>query len=109
MARPARPWYRKSRGVWTVQIDGRQVSLGVTDPAAEIEAWAAYRAVKDAAPAGRSRTVAAVVSEYLADVAARVKPRTLRGYRWYLGWWVARQGTEPVHALTGEKVEAPAR
>ncbi len=28
MARQPKPWYRKSRGLWYVQIDGKQVNLG---------------------------------------------------------------------------------
>ncbi len=108
MARRARPWYRTSRGQWYVQVGGKQVPLGVTDPAAEAQAWAAFQALLQQQPAPAGRTCADVVSAYLAAAAARVKPHTLKVYKWYLGAFLARHGTVSVHTLTAAAVEADA-
>jgi integrase len=98
--------------MWYVTIDGRQVPLNITDPAAEAEAWQAFREVlrqARASPEGRPRTTAELVSDYLTDAGKRAKPHTVKVYRWYLGQFAARFGSIAPDALTAEQVEADSR
>lgn len=113
MPRPSRPWYRASRSMWYATILGKQAPLQVTDPTDESAAWTALQRLLDAAKVisqpPPARTVAEIVTAYLADAEPRVKPITLRGYRRFLGAFMARFGTECVAALTPEQIEADAR
>lgn len=118
------PWYRSARGQWFATIDGRQVPLGITDPKDESGAWTALgQASGHARHARRPRggnpreaavpsismsTTADLVSAFLTDASTRVKPRTLHGYRWYLGVFVERFGQREPAALTARELEADA-
>lgn len=95
------PWYRASRRGWfTTMDDGKQVPLGVTDPAAEGAAWAALQKlmadvseVKAAVAGGpkvRAGTVPELVGQFLAEKAATVQASTVKGYRKYLDWLAAK-------------------
>src|SRR5262245_58141481 len=102
MVRMPRPWFRRSRGEWYTTTDGKQLPLGVTDPADEGAAWAALRklmkeaageaSAESAAPGLKAGTVADLVEQFLADRSASVQPDTLAGYRKYLKWLVGEFG-----------------
>ena len=102
MARRSTPWFRAGRGEWFTTINGRQVPLGVRDPADEAAALAALEVLlaalktkaKDPPPVWADR-----VGQFLAAKAAQVKPRpvkpvTVAGYRKYLTIFLALHGTE---------------
>ncbi len=113
MARRVHPWYRSNRSMWYAYVGGQQKSLNVTDPADEAAACQAFRALLAAggrtiAPAA-AETVTELVDRFLVDVGARVKPRTFKGYSWYLGQFLARFGASAVSSLTTEALEADAR
>jgi integrase len=115
MPRKRAPWYRKARRMWHASVDGKQVPLGVTDPADEAAAWAVFQHLLSAAKAGTPpgggdrRTCGDAVAAFLADRAARVKPDTLRGYARMLARFAARFGTVPLGGLDPAAVEADAR
>jgi hypothetical protein len=82
-----KPFFRPTRKVWYVQIDGKQVNLG-PDQAVAFETYhtlMASRSVSPAAPEARtqappSRLVVVLVDEFLDFVQ---KHRAADTYRWY--------------------------
>lgn len=89
--RKPHPWFRKGRG-WFVQLNGKQVPLGVTDENAVAEAVEALKRLLGGKPPASVATFSAVVESYLESVSHRIKPETLAGYRKCLVWAVARYG-----------------
>ena len=75
-----KPFFRKKRGLWYVQIDGKQHNLGPEKDAAFDEYHKLMAAPPAAAPV-RSDTIVATVDEYL-DWCQ--KHRAAETYRWYL-------------------------
>jgi integrase len=111
MARPAKPWFRPSRGVWMVTFQGQQVNLGVTDPgpAGEAAALALFRRLMAgqtiAAPA---RPLGPLVASYMAGL-SDLAPITVQVYRHHLAQLVAALGPDRDAAtLTATDIEATA-
>jgi integrase/recombinase XerC len=112
MARRLRPWFRAARNAWFGTVDGKQVDLQVSGVENEAKAWAALEAILAARRAPDKpapKTVSEVATAFLADAAGRVKPKTLKGYRWYVGQLVARFGTLPWTDLDADRLTADAR
>ncbi len=79
MARPPKPWYRKSRNVWCVQINGKQHNLG-PDRAPAFQRFHELMAKpkrRHVAP----ESVAAVIDAFLEWTKNHRAPKT---YEWYL-------------------------
>jgi integrase len=106
--------------MWFATLDGKQVSLGITDPDDASGAQAAQRALVEqfaAAVAARMGpaavpvpTVRASVAAYLARVATRIGAGTLRGYRFSLvTHFCAEFGDRALNTLTAEEIEDWAR
>ncbi len=98
--------------MWYGRKGKKQVPLGVTDPHDEAAAWAAFQALMHQArqeAAAQPQTIAQAVGAFLADAAGRVKARTLKGYKWYLGQFLARFGTLQLATVTAEQIEKDAR
>jgi integrase len=112
MPRRATPWWRAARHMFYGTVAGRQVPLNVTDPADLAAAWEALRTLQRLAAEDAStapRTVAHLVTAFLADVRSRVKPRTFKGYSWYAGLFKARLGSRAIADLAAAVLEADAR
>lgn len=106
MPRKAAPWYRHSRSMWYLTHKGQQIPLNVSG--AENE-----KAAQDAAQVYLSRTdgppLGEAVAQFLARIKHRVKPETLRSYRWFLERLMAQTGPEtPLTSLTSHGVERSA-
>lgn len=101
MSRAAKPWFRAGRG-WYGRMNGKSVPLGVSDPADELAAIAAFRQLlakaresQDSAPPWAER-----VEAFLAAKAARgLSDKTLADYRKHLDRWLAHFGTLPAADL----------
>ncbi len=113
------PWYRKSRNMWFVTIDGVQVALNVSGPNSKQEAQdalaALFAAAKGAAaksagsPAQPALTLESAVAQFLAQNATRIKPTTLHGYRWFLGQFLDHFGKNClIGTLTAHQIEKSA-
>src|SRR5262245_56174658 len=119
MPRRKGPWWRASHKKWyAYDVDGNQVSLGVSDPNNRLAAEAAYEALLlrlkadlSPAPPANSGLVRDLVTEYLGKCEAKVRADkmcfgTLRGYRFALAThFAAKFGPRAVHTLTAEEVE----
>lgn len=108
MSRPARPWFRPSRGVWMVTHKNSQVNLGITDPgpAGKAAALALFRRLlageSIAAPA---RPVGPAVAAYLAGLSG-LAPSSVRSYQSHLAAFVSAVGADRDAAtLTAAVVE----
>ena len=114
MPRPRRPWYRKSRGEWTVTIAGKQHGLKLDDAGESWEAIEAAWQAKERELAGNRdtpnrATVAGVVAGFLADERVRkLAPDTRANYRNRLAWFTGRFGRRLVETITPEEVETAA-
>lgn len=98
MARRVRPWLRAGRG-WFAHLNGKQVSLGVTDPSDEAAAIAALQALlanlqqKQALPPSAPDWSAKVAAFLAHKVARGMAPRTVSHYQRHLAPFLARFGT----------------
>src|SRR5205823_2907392 len=75
MARPPKPWYRKSKDAWYVCLDGKQVQLakGKASKAEATRAFHGLMLAEGKAPPGAGRlTVAEVCDLFLEDVQRRL-------------------------------------
>ena len=86
MARSPKPWYRKSRGVWYVQIDGKQINLGPNRGLAfqrfhELMAKPKQRRVA-------SESVAAIVDAFLEWTKNHRAPKTYEYYLQRCQWFM---------------------
>lgn len=79
MAHHPKPWYRKSRGVWYVQIDGKQHNLGA-DRAQAFELYHRLMAQPRNEPKVASDSVAAIFDAFLEWTG---KHRAITTYEWY--------------------------
>jgi integrase len=84
------PWYRSGKNSWYANVDGRQIALGVRGETNRREALTAWHKLI-AAPV----SVRELVEQFLADAAARLKPNTVRIYRYDLGTLTERIGNVP--------------
>ncbi len=111
MARPARPWFRPSRGVWMVTHKNSQVNLGITDPGPAGEAAAAelFKRLLAGEPLTRpALPLGPAVAAYLGKLSG-LAAETVHVYRYHLTQFVAAVGAgADAHALTAEQVEATA-
>ncbi len=114
MPRPRRPWYRKSRGEWTVTIAGKQHGLKLYDAGESWEAIEAAWQAKERELAGNRdtpnrATVAGVVAGFLADERVRkLAPDTRANYRNRLAWFTGKFGRRLVQTITPDEVETAA-
>jgi integrase len=116
MPRRAGPWFRKGRGWFASLPGGKQINLGISQPAAVEAAVEAFRKLLLSGSGGLTpppatthpppRTVADAVEEFLKIRAPRVTTGTLRGYRFALSTHlVASFGPRPVQSLTAPELE----
>ena len=89
------PWFRAAKNTWYAKVNGRQISLGVRGKAERKEAFSAWHRLmadparmngqrKQPEPPAQNLTVAEVVAQFLADAELRLKPNTVRIYRYDL-------------------------
>lgn len=105
-----RPWYRGGRSMWFATLAGKQVPLEITDPTDEAAAWQALqRLLAQAKPAATPRTVAEIVTAFLVDAESRLKPTTMKGYRWYGDLFANHFGERKAADLTADDLERAAR
>jgi integrase len=102
--------------MWFTTLQGKQVPLGVTDPADEARAWESLRAIVQGAvreaitPTSgvKPGTVADLAKTFLGAKKPDVKPRTLRGYGQYLGWLAKHFGGQLLVDLDPGRIGAQA-
>lgn len=116
MPRPrgSTPWFRKDRKMWFATIDGKQISLNISDPADTSGAADALHKLLAAriqsVPSAPPLTVGEAVTVYLARAKERVKPSTYTGYAWFLGQFADWFGADvPLSGVTADRVERSAR
>jgi len=113
MARANKLWFRESKQTWYATLDGRKVSLGVKGRENEAEAVKAWHKVmaglKEKAKPKPEPTVAEVLTAFLAEAEARVKPTTLDGYRRFLLPFSQKHGKGKASGLSAFVAEAYAR
>ena len=101
------PWFRAAKNTWYAKVNGKQVSLGVRGSDGKKDATNAWHRMmaNPLQTSGRQRqgvqsapalTVSETVEQFLADAAFRLKPNTVRIYRYDLGTLCAAVGTMPV-------------
>ncbi len=126
MPRRARPWFRKERARWFVQIQGKQHPLPVTDPTDAAGAAEAYRKLVDdlaAVVAGKvdtfrtlfghtsdTLTVSSAVVAFLAAAEKKVAlgkldARACGNYRTHLAHVVGAFGGRPIGEVSAEEFE----
>ena len=111
------PWYRASKGTWYATLEGgRKVSLKVKGEAKEAEALKAWHrlmadppkpkpiAEPKPMPMVEALTIQGIVDAFLADAESRLKPNTVRIYRYDLGTLCSAVGTVNADALTAQAV-----
>jgi integrase len=114
MARSARPWFYAEKNTWYIWQDGKKVSLGVQgegNKAEAVKAWHNLMANGKPTPELKVEgpTVAEVITAFLADVADRAKPNTLRVYRYFLEPVATRYSKMKACDLTPTAAEVYAR
>jgi integrase len=124
MARPSKPWFRESKGIWYCTMGGRKLSLGVKGRENEKEAVMAWhrlfangtpeptpepREEVKQEPEAEGVSVGEVLMAFLADCEGRVKPKTLHDYKVFLNDFMAKHGKVKVSALTTAMAEQHAR
>ena len=110
-------WFRESKGTWYATVDGRSVSLRVKGRKCEAEAVRAWHRLMAEEPKPKveglicpltakpeALTVRGVVDAFLADAEARLKPNTVRIYRYDLGVFCSAVGKVNADALTAQAV-----
>jgi integrase len=105
-----KPWYRKARAGWYLEVDGRQIRLTRGGQAeTEREAWAEYHRVMAELGRGpdnrRARpSTAALILAFLTATSGRVKPSTAAWYARHLEPFEAAFGPRPAAELTPHEV-----
>ena len=109
-------WYRSSKDTWYTKQDGRNVSLGVRGRSNRREAEAAFvrflatgeRAVRPrgdtSAPRTAAPSLAQLVAEFLTAAEKRLKPNTVRMYRYDLDRLVGAMGEKRADKLTADEL-----
>ena len=105
MPRNARPWYRKSRRMWFLTVNGSQIPLEITDPQ---DLAGAQAAAQKYLTRGPGPGLAEAVAQFRARIDRRVKPETARVYHWLLKVLSDAFGDVPLHSLTAHAVERSA-
>jgi integrase len=113
MARPVKPWFRKSKGTWYVTVNGKKISLGVKGRENRREAYDAWhRLAGEQEEAERPKppaSVRTILDAFLADAESRVKAKTMRVYRYLLSPFADAHGDTLADALTPTVAEAYSR
>jgi len=106
-----KPFFRKDRGLWYVQLDGRQINLG-PERGPAFEQYKQLLADREKAPPKREAgSVALVCDKFLDWLGNRVEegtkaPKTFRWYRRYLQSFVKFKTVEfAIATLSVEKLE----
>lgn len=122
MPRQRRPWFRKERGMFYVQVAGKQHPLGVSDPEDAERAYQKLLArlaadLPNAAPTPPQQpasaepiTVSAAVQTFLARMdrrvaAGKIDVRSVRNYRISLEAFQTAFGTRSLTSLTSIEIE----
>jgi integrase len=84
MPRVAKPFFKASRDTWYVSVSGRKLSLGVHGRGNRAAAYAEWHQLLANGKPATTGTVAGVISAYLDDASCRLKPHTVKVYRWFL-------------------------
>jgi integrase len=101
-----RPWYRKGKDAWYVELHGRKVRLGTTKAEAFKRFYELQAGVEPIPTAESCRwAVETLVGLYLDDLRRRVSPRTLYVARCYLNPVLAACGRIIVRQLRRQHVE----
>lgn len=111
MARPRKPWFRKSCNAWYVTIDGKKVPLakGEHNHAAAMKEF--YRVMssrdEDADAPAVSDSVVSLLGKFLGWVKKHKSPATYEQRRYYLRSFVRHKGVKrlPPHRVSVELVE----
>jgi len=125
MARPSQPWFRESKRTWYTTLEGKKVSLKVKGRENEKEAIKAWHRLfangtpeplAEAKPEpakheqrADTRTVAEILTAFLADAESRVQPITLVFYKRFCTPFSQDKGNLKAESLTPPLVEAWAR
>lgn len=83
MRKNAQPWFRPSRGVWYVTLDGKQINLG-SDQAAAFEEYARLIAQSKESRKAPAHSLPAVIDAFLEWLKPRRSPDTFEWYRYRL-------------------------
>ncbi len=102
----AQPWFRPSRGVWYVTLEGKQINLG-PDKAAAFEEFARLISERRHRPAHRSsgQTLPTVIDAFLEWLKPRRSDATYEWYRYRLERLARRYPTINATQLTSAMVE----
>jgi integrase len=113
MSRPKKPWFRKGRNAWYIELGGRQIKLadGPKNAVTEALAWEEFRRlmveIADNPPVdGGNPTVASICDEYLERNQSVLASSTLYENRLYLQKFCDRHGPRlvrdciPYHLVT---------
>ncbi len=97
MARPNKPWFRSNKNTWYATVGGKKISLGVRgkeNKADAMKAWHRLMADGKTTPEARAEvpTLTKLITAFLADAEARLKPATVRGYRDFLNPFADQHG-----------------
>jgi integrase len=97
--------------MWYATLGGKQSPLYVTDPNDQAAAWAALQRLLPGVgpPPAPAKTVADVVAGFLADAAGRLKPTTMKAYRWYANRFAADFPDTLAPMVTPDAMERAAR
>jgi hypothetical protein len=112
MARPSKPWFRESKGMWFCTLDGKKVSLGVQgrgNVKTAREAWHKLMAEGKAVLGPVEHTVGEIIKQFLADCDGKAKPKTLRGYQDFLLPFMEKHGKLPALTLAPTLAEKYSR
>lgn len=105
MARPSKPWFRKSKRRWYVTLHGRKVCLGADRDRAFKEYHRLMAGVDTATVGpGVEPTVRQLADDYMADLKGRVGTRTHYVAAAYLKRFLSVFGTAKARQLTRRQV-----
>lgn len=109
MARPNRPWFRKTHGEWHVTLNGKKIGLKIYGEENGEAADAAFEQLRERmVPSSAVGTIRQVVPAFLASIAHKVKPATLASYTRRAAWLVARFGGRGLRDVDPCEVERAA-
>ena len=104
MRKFANPWFRASRGVWYVTLDGKQLNLG-SDRSAAFEEYARLIAQPKLSRQAPARSLPAVIDAFLCWLKPRRSAATFEWYRYRLERLARRYPTVLASQLTTAMVE----
>ena len=106
-------WYRQSKGTWYATVHGKRVSLGIQGKGNRKAAQDAFyrimsapvsRAPNSVPPEVKTATVKELADSFLSDAESRLKPNTVRIYRYDLDTFCETLGTKPAGELTAQHI-----